>query len=232
MRGLMIATGTLVALLSSVVSSAAQDAFSTWTGCYAGGHVGGIWVDEDWVNRTPGGAHPDTSLGGHGSSSALGGVQAGCDYQFTGGFLVGVQVDYSWTNSDGSHPSTKEAGVFYHSKANSVATVTGRLGYGWDRFLAYVKGGAAWEDDDYRATTLIHGTAYTSHDTRAGWTVGVGGEYALTNYLSASIEYNHYDFGTSRIGFTPQVAGLPPAFVDIEETKDNLRVGLNIRFNP
>src|SRR5215204_3490567 len=108
MRELMIATGSLVALLSLVVSSAAQDALPTWTGCYVGGHVGGLWVDEDWVNRTPGGAHPNAFLGGHESSGGLGGVQAGCDYQFTGGFVIGAQGDYSWANADGSHPSAKE----------------------------------------------------------------------------------------------------------------------------
>lgn len=231
MRELMIATATLAALLDSVVSGNAQDVSPVWTGCYVGGHVGRVRVDEDWTNRTEGGAFANESLGGHESRGWLGGLQGGCDYQFDGGFVIGVQGDYAWTDADGSHPSTKETGVFYHSKADSVATVTGRVGYGWDRLLAYVKGGGAWEVDDYRATTLILGTAYTSHDTRTGWTVGVGGEYALTDYLSAFVEYNYYDFGTSEISFTPQVEGLRPAFVDIEETKGILRVGLNLRFN-
>jgi outer membrane immunogenic protein len=231
MRGRVIATATLVAMSGSVVSSHAQDAFRTWTGCYVGGHVGGLWMDEGWVNRTEGGAFFNEFLGGHESSGWLGGVQAGCDYQFAGGFVIGVQGDYAWTDAEGSHPSAKETGVFYHSKADSVATITGRVGYAWNRFLVYAKAGGAWEGDDYWATTLMLGTAYTSHDTRAGWTVGVGGEYAFTNFLSAFVEYNHYDFGTSEIGFTPQVEGLRPAFVDIEETKGILRVGLNLRFN-
>ena len=29
----------------------------SWTGCYAGGHAGGLWAkQDDWIVRTPGGA--------------------------------------------------------------------------------------------------------------------------------------------------------------------------------
>jgi opacity protein-like surface antigen len=80
------------------------------------------------------------------------------------------------------------------------------------------------------ATTIILGTAYTARVTRSGWTIGVGGEYAFTNVLSGFVEYNYYDFGTRQIAFTPQVAGLGPAFVDVSETKSVVRAGLNVRF--
>ena len=26
----------------------------TWTGCYLGGHVGGLWASKDWINKNPG----------------------------------------------------------------------------------------------------------------------------------------------------------------------------------
>src|SRR5262245_63379468 len=111
-----------------------------------------------------------------------------------------------------------------------LSSVTGRAGYAWDRFLGYVRGGAAWERDEYWATTIVLGTAYTAGETRSGWTIGVGGEYAFTNFLSAFVEYNYYDFGNRVISFTPQIVGLGPAFVDIKETKSVLRAGLNFRF--
>ncbi len=75
-----------------------------------------------------------------------------------------------------------------------------------------------------------NGTAYTARETRPGWTIGIGGEYAFTNVLSGFVEYNYYDFGTRQIAFTPQVVGLGPAFVDINETKSVVRAGLNLRF--
>src|SRR5262249_34384725 len=141
-----------------------------------------------------------------------------------------VQGDYAWTNAEGSHDSAREIGVAYHSRVRSLASVTGRVGYAWGRFLGYVRGGGAWERDDYWATTIILGTAYTARETRSGGTIGVGGEYAFTNLLSGFIEYSYYDFGTRQIAFTPQVAGLRPAFVYVKETKSVVRAGLNLRF--
>src|SRR5207253_487678 len=110
------------------------------------------------------------------------------------------------------------------SSVNSLASVTGRIGYARDRFLGYVKGGGAWQGNDYSASTILLGTVYTSRDTRSGWTVGAGREYAFTKFLSGFIEYNYYDFGNARISFTPQISGLRPAFVDIREATGVLHV--------
>ena len=49
-------------------------------------------------------------------------------------------------------------------------------------------------------------------------------------FPSGFVEYSYYDFGTAQINFTPQVAGLRPAFVDVTETKSVVRAGLNWRF--
>jgi outer membrane immunogenic protein len=116
------------------------------------------------------------------------------------------------------------------AKVKSLASVTGRIGYAWGRFLGYVRGGGAWERDDYWATTIVLGTAYTARETRSGWTVGMGGEYAFTNVVSGFVEYSYYDFGIREIAFTPQIIGLGPAFVDIKETKSVVRAGLSFRF--
>ena len=121
-----------------------------------------------WINRTPGGDFFGQSLGEHHVESWLGGVQAGCDYQFAGGFVIGIQGDYAWTDAEGSHDSAREFGVAYHSKIKSLASVTGRVGYAWDRFLGYVRGGGAWERDDYSATTMVLGTVYAGTEHTAG----------------------------------------------------------------
>jgi outer membrane immunogenic protein len=203
----------------------------SFTGCFVGGHAAGLWArSEDWIVRTPGGDFFGQSLGSHAVKDWLGGVAAGCDYQFANRFVMGLQGDYAWSNSVGDHDSTRETGVAYHSRVKSLASVTGRVGYAWDRFLGYVRGGAAWERDDYWATTIILGTAYTATVTRPGWTVGVGGEYAFTDCLSGFVEYGYYDLGSRTITLTPQVAGLRLAFVETKETKQVVRVGLKVRF--
>lgn len=203
----------------------------SWTGCYAGGHAGGLWGDSDkWIPRTPGGAFEGVSLGGHEVDGFIGGVQGGCDYQTAGGVVIGVAGDYGWTDAGGTHPSARETGVFYHSEVEALASLTGRLGYAFDRILLYVEGGAAWERVDYAASTIIIGTAYRASDTRDGWTIGGGGEYAFTERFSAFVEYGHYDFGTERIRLTPQFSFLPTAFVDVDDSANVVRAGLNLRF--
>ena len=80
-------------------------------------------------------------------------LQAGCNYQFAGGFVVGIQGDYDWANAGFSRDTR---GFFFNNpstidfRVKSVASVTGRIGYAWDRFLGYVKGGGAWERDEHR----------------------------------------------------------------------------------
>jgi outer membrane immunogenic protein len=203
----------------------------SWTGCYLGANAGGLWGDSDrWIPRTPDGAFEGVSLGGHSVDGFIGGVQGGCDYQTSSGVVIGVAGDYGWTHAGGTHPSLRETGVFYHSDVEALASVTGRLGYAFDRALLYVEGGAAWERVDYRASTTMIGTAYRASDDRPGWTIGGGGEYALTDRFSAFVEYSHYDFGTERITLNPQFSFLPTAFVDIEDTDNVIRAGINLCF--
>src|SRR5712691_10122446 len=202
--------------------------YFSWTGCYIGGHVGGLWARKDWEHRTPG--FFGISGGSHDADSWLGGVQAGCDYQFNGGWVIGIQGDYAWTDADGSHTDLFFITERDHTRIRSLATVTGRIGYAWDRFLGYVKGGGAWERDNYDITTVTTGVLLASAaETRSGWTVGVGGEYAFTNYLSGFVEYNYYDFGDRDVGFvTP--GGVFFSTEGIRETKSVVRGGLNWRF--
>src|SRR5919108_6474371 len=89
------------------------------------------------------------SDGSHRADGFVGRVQAGCDYQFAGGWVIGVAGDYAWTDAGGSHFSPLFPGSVNHTRIDSLASVTGRLGYGWDRFLGYVKGGGAWERDKH-----------------------------------------------------------------------------------
>ena len=75
----------------------------TWTGCYIGGHVGGLWAGREVVDVTP--VAPFLGSGDHNVNGWLGGVQAGCDYQFAGGWVIGIQADYAWTSAEASHIS-------------------------------------------------------------------------------------------------------------------------------
>ena len=116
-----------------------------WTGCYVGGHVGGLWAHKEWVDHEPTSVTFGSSDGSHDPSGVLGGLQAGCDYQFAGGFVVGVAGDYAWSRAKQSNASILFPGFTNQSTVKSLASVTGRLGYAWDRFLGYLSDIAASE---------------------------------------------------------------------------------------
>jgi outer membrane immunogenic protein len=241
MRKFLVVAAALVALASPAMSADMRPvhkapppppAYFGWTGCYVGGHVGGLWARKEWsdasISFVPGqpNASFGQSLGGHDADGWLGGAQAGCDYQLAGRFVIGIQGDYAWTDAKGSNVNLVAPFVTDHSRIKSLGTVTGRIGYAWERFLGYVKGGGAWERDEYAITTAT--SVDPAAETRSGWTIGVGGEYAFTNFLSGFAEYNYYDFGSRDLTFTTTPLG---SFVaNIKETKSVARAGLNVRF--
>ena len=206
-------------------------AFFTWTGCYVGGNVGGVWVQKEWFDDVP--RFAGTSMGTHTASGWLGGVQGGCNYQ-VGGWVFGIQGDYDWANATGNNVNALFPLLTDRSNVRSLSSVTGRVGYAWNRFLFYVKGGGAWERDDYAA--LIGGfNLATASETRSGWTVGVGGEYAFLDWLTGFVEYDFYGFGTRTSTFatcTVPACGAVTVPVDIKESNNVFKVGLNFKWSP
>jgi outer membrane immunogenic protein len=189
-------------------------AFS-WTGCYIGANAGGLWATKDWSGVD--------ARGSADVSGGLAGGQVGCNYQVTT-WVFGIQGDFDWTNASGDASDTLFAQTD-HANLKSLASVTGRVGYAWDRFLGYVKGGGAWETADYSISAPLLGTTSLS-GTRTGWTIGVGGEYAFTDWLSGFVEYDYYDLGTASNTFV----GAFPAIADIKETNSVVKGGINIKF--
>src|SRR5215475_3629319 len=64
----------------------------TWTGCYIGANIGGIFGRSD--------AHfNDFEAGSNNRSAFTGGGQIGCDYQFAGsGWVIGIRNMFNWAN--------------------------------------------------------------------------------------------------------------------------------------
>jgi opacity protein-like surface antigen len=206
----------------------------SWTGCYLGGHGGGLWVRKEYTEIPgPGVGGLPVAAGDHRANSWLAGVQVGCDVQFVGTpVVVGIQGDYAWTNANASHLYPGTVADYLDSTTKSLSTATARLGYAWDRLLLYVKGGGAWENDKYSLRTPAFPFLWTGEEIRFGYTVGIGAEYAFTNGLSAFLEYNYYDFGrnTATFDFNPVLRGPGTRYFDIKETKSVVRAGLNWRF--
>lgn len=215
---------------------AAAKPFS-WTGFYVGGNIGGGWADKDWNNLTASsGARFTGHLGSLSASSVLGGVQAGYNYQM-GNWLLGVEGGWTWTNLDTTLTSTDPfVGDFSAtSRINWVASVVGRVGFTFDRFLAYAGGGGAWakEKDNYVSIGNPN-FGWEGSNTQSGWTALVGLEYAIDAHWSARVQYNHYDFGTGTVTLNttdPPHASFTPTFtVETPLRIDAVVVGINYRF--
>jgi outer membrane immunogenic protein len=200
----------------------------TWTGCYIGGNGGGLWAHRDWSD-------PVFGFGDFGSqttSGGLGGFQGGCNYQ-VGHWVLGVQGDWDWASASGSNANSVFALLTDQSKIKSLASVTLRTGYAWDRFWLYVRGGGAWLQSDLSLQSAGASFATVS-ETRNGWTIGVGGEYAFLDWLTGFIEYDYYNFRNNTDTFACTVAGCPGATLAVNVTTNVnvIKAGLNFKFGP
>jgi outer membrane immunogenic protein len=222
----------------------------TWTGCYIGGQIGGGWGRKDFSDIDP---PPLVSFFiGDGSgpkslrvdtSGFLGGGQVGCDYQFAPNWVVGVEADFSGADIKGNVVDPFFPNKTLHARTDFLATATGRLGWAWDRLLIYIKGGAAWAHDKYDAfepfATTVQCEApapctYNASETRTGWTVGIGLEWAFWNNWSAVLEYDLYGFGNRDLFFTctngAGFCGLRGP-VTVKQDINAVKFGINYRFN-
>jgi outer membrane immunogenic protein len=209
----------------------------TWTGCYAGGNGGGLWAADTWTDTVYGGFGSNTASGG------LGGLQGGCNYQ-VGAWVFGVQGDYDWTSAKSNTANAiipaffggaPVVGLTDSTKHNTLASATGRVGYSWDRFLAYVKGGGAWLKSDYAFQVNGLNVAADSA-TQSGWTVGVGGEYAFLNWLTGFVEYDYYGFSSaSPAGLVCPATGgcgFVTNTIGIKTNVNVVKAGINFKFGP
>src|SRR5262249_27880866 len=142
-----------------------------WTGCYIGANVGGIF----------GRAETTFGLGdvSTNNSGFAGGGQIGCDYQLSGGWVVGIRNMFDGTSlhKDRTIAFRPLAGGEVDFKPRWFDTLTGRVGYAaTPAWLIYGQGGGAWAHSSSEVTfagVQIGGFS----KTRSGWTAGGGGEW-------------------------------------------------------
>jgi outer membrane immunogenic protein len=207
----------------------------SWTGCYIGGNVGGGWALKDWAN--PVGDTVDANGPGPRGTAALGGFvgggQIGCDYQFEGSWVVGIQGRVDGADIKGDIFDTLLPNELdLRNRVDWFATVTGRLGYALvPTGLLYIKGGVAWVHDRDSVFDQITGLVVeNTGTTRTGWTAGVGFEYLFLPNWSAFVEYDYMGFGTKTLLFTAPDGSFSETW-DIKQNVQAVLVGLNFRFN-
>ena len=229
---------------------------SDWTGLYLGGHLGYGLGDITGTTTTAAGI----AGGVAGTESAdvdiqtlTKGFQAGFNYQFANGFVVGLEAERIWLKHQKTHKAlaTEDAvlaaGGWYQATTQYdldwMTTLRGRAGFAFDRVFVYGAGGVAWlkeieERNQYKsdsATQALPAGRYTTGPefreqakaTRVGWTAGGGFEYALTNNWSLKGEYAYAQFDNESFEFRGARAGvtLPYFYNEIIGYRPNPRPG-------
>lgn len=170
-----------------------QPLTNSWMGPYIGGNLGYGWGD--------------VSNSGTNPSGVLGGIQGGYNYQ-SGQLVVGIEADLQLNSADDTFAAWKFSNPWF-------GTVRGRLGYAVNNVLLYGTGGLAF------GTLKTEFGGVSESQTSAGWTIGVGAEYAINQNWSAKIEYLYVDLGEKNFLLT----GLPHDY-----QFSTVRLGVNYRF--
>ncbi|HEV2046311.1 MAG TPA: outer membrane beta-barrel protein [Chthoniobacterales bacterium] len=194
-----------------------------WSGFYVGGFGGykfaavnttlelnGAWENPILagdVNKMEG--HAPDNLD---TSGAEAGGLLGYNYQWNC-WVFGIEADggYLWLRN------SEDSGTFDNFvhlgepksiqtafRTHYLFTVAPRFGYALGRWLPYVTGGLAVGDLDFEQRLhstvrdpqgLPYRTAGEVTDTRVGWMVGGGLQYAITDHWSVRAQYQYTDLG-------------------------------------
>jgi len=171
-----------------------------WSGFYIGVNAGYGWGHNHHDDLTPGGGYWTEKVGmvGHRQTvdprGAVYGGQIGYNWQ-AANWVFGLEGQFN-----GASVKRTDISIFYpgenflSAKIDSFATATARIGYAFNNWLPYIKGGYAaahlkTNDFDIYGDTLDHSA------WRSGYVVGAGLEYAFAPNWTFGVEYNYMDFG-------------------------------------
>ncbi len=211
----------------------------SWTGCYLGAHVGGGWARKDVTdpvqlvqdNLSGGPVTAGVTTVSVSPAGLVVGGQFGCDYQFAPGWVAGFEGAASGSTMNGSTSVTLPVSgdtALVSARTDFIASATARLGYAADRWLFYVKGGAAFAGDKYDVTGTFTGIpfGFEGLDQRLGWVVGGGVDWAFYHHWSLVLEYDYYQFGHHSVLMSDLVNAVSGP-VDFKQSVQIAKLGLN-----
>lgn len=222
----------------------------SWTGGYIGLNAGGGFgtFDHPFSVVDPTTTPATQLLGGSLDITAggfIGGVQAGYNWQ-SGQVVYGVEADFQGSTVKAEDKLDLNVGgvggVDLSGKAGTkvdwFGTVRARIGYAAsDRFMVYGTGGLAYghvksyiNGDITSGGALVGSIDESKSKTKAGWTIGAGAEYAITNNWTLKSEYLYTDLGKTTL-YQGDIFG---AGVDASLKNDvafhTVRIGVNYKF--
>lgn len=215
-----------------------------WSGFYVGAHIGYAWGDEH--DNLSANTLVPAPVDRFGVSGVIGGVHAGYNWQ-AGRYVLGLEGDFDGSGIKGSKAFDvlNSAGVYQSIgalgfKSDWQASIRARAGYAVDNWLLYVTGGVAFAGAKSTLSvatqniTACEGicvfspTGSSDSGTLTGWTIGIGGEYALSRNWIARAEVRYTDFGSKTFQLSDDFGGIMPTRVRFDETHATL--GISYKF--
>lgn len=225
-----------IAFLAIITSgaSAAQTVTNTapWTGFYAGVSAGAIFneaqLNSSHINfiNTPYHQHiSDTDF--------LPGVQAGYNYQFPSGFVLGGELDFTYPDTKSEFNNTNQFAQFdkFTFENRLQGAIRAKMGYALNKFLPFVTAGVSFADTQLEYTNEV-AERVKNTSVQTGWALGGGLEYAVYENLSLRTEYIYSDYGDPLSMKLSNVVGVtdPNGFANIELVTHSVRTVINYRF--
>jgi len=221
-----VSTGTagaadLGATRVAVPAAIAAPVFN-WTGFYLGAHVGYGTGTANWT-YLPGGATVSPRPAG-----IFGGGQIGYNWQINQAVL-GLEADVSAAGFRSSR-ACPGAGFTCESRTDFLATFRARAGFAVDRALIYATGGLALGSLKNRTFDTATGALFgTFNQTRVGFAIGAGLEYAVAQNWTVKAEYLYVNFGAGTQA--PGATALSrTSDVRIRTDVHTVKIGLNYLF--
>jgi outer membrane immunogenic protein len=182
-----------------------------WSGFAIGGEVGASFASFAWT-QSPNffntiGA---TVLGSESDSVAAGltgGVLGGYNWA-VGRILLGIELSARTGGLSKQQPSPwYPATDVFTSEIHWRASAAARVGYAWERWQIFAKGG--WAGADVGFTLLDTSTGITSTLDKwiNGWTAGVGAEYMMLDRVSLGVTWDYTDLSAGGLGMSCAFCG-------------------------
>ena len=231
-----VLVGALVSLVGIATTAPVAAQNYDWTGFYVGAQTGFAKPRDKVAYGGSSTGAPFDALNQtitHRENGFAGGMQAGYNHQF-GWIVPGIEADLGYLLFNGRQVSPAQFDPQQETHAVSsgglFGTVTGRLGIASDRILLYAKGGFAYTNLSLGVKDSVPPltTDATKRLTYAGWTMGGGIEYAISQNWLIKSEYQFMDFGQKSIsavasdGVTDTWKHRPSAHI--------VKLGINYKF--
>lgn len=222
---------TAAALISTVtVAHAADVVYQTpeapvydeatiWGGAYIGGQVGYNWARSRFSSPL---LADDLKVS---PSGFIGGIYAGYNWEFSNAYLFGIEADINYADlSKTSNAVVSGFNVDYTPRVQLEGAVRARFGVNYDRWLPYIAGGVSFArvKDNVTVSNAVNSSFIEQTDTRVGFTIGAGLDYALTNNLILRAEYRYADYGKRSFANGDND--------EVKLTTNNVRLGIAYKF--